>query len=64
MKDIDTIKMLVEEAKKFPDRTEPTIEYKGELPEVEGITPTSFFGVRARFNKNSNGKFNLIYKLQ
>lgn len=40
---------LVEESKKFPD---PIIEYNFDIPKVDGITSTEFFGVKARFNKN------------
>lgn len=35
--------------REIPD---PTIEYNGDLPEDERITPTSFYGVKAKFNKD------------
>jgi len=46
---IERIKQLVEQSKDFP---KSYIEYSGELPEVENITPVSFYGVREVYNKN------------
>ena len=46
---LQKILKLVEESKKLP---EPIIEYSFELPKAEGISAESFYGVRARFNKD------------
>ena len=46
---LNTIRQRAEESKDFP---KATIEYSfEELPKVKGITPTSFYGVPAKFNK-------------
>lgn len=49
---IELINSTVNQAKTFPNCT---IQYNfDELPEVEGITPDSFFGIPARFNPDVN----------
>lgn len=45
---LERIQELVEKAKTIP---RSRIEYNGELPQVEGITADSFFGVQAVFNE-------------
>jgi len=62
MDNLDKINRLVEEAKNFPNAV---ITYSFDLPEVKGITPTSFFGVPAVYDKNvakATGA-NITYKL-
>ena len=54
---LDTIKQLVEESKGFQD---PTIEYSFELPKDRNIKADSFFGVKARYNKDTK-KANIIF---
>lgn len=50
MDTLNTINQRVEEAKDFP---KAIIEYSyEELPKAKGITPTKFYGVPARYNKD------------
>ena len=44
---LETIQRAVEETKKFP---KAHIEYNGELPEHEEVTPNKFFGIKAVLN--------------
>lgn len=48
MNTLDKINKLVEQAKDFPNAI---IEYSFDLPEVDGITPDNFFGVKALYNQ-------------
>jgi hypothetical protein len=48
---LETIQDAVREAKNFPDTACPVIEYNFELPEVAGVTPDEFFGMKAIYNK-------------
>lgn len=63
MDNLDTIKDIVEEAKRFPNAI---IEYNLELPDVKGIKPDSFFGVPAQHNPmlNKATKVMVIFKMQ
>lgn len=47
MTNIEKIERAISESKKFP---KSSIEYNLELPEMDGITATSFRGVPAKFN--------------
>ena len=46
---LEIITKLSEEAKAFPNAV---IEYSFDLPKAKGITSTSFFGVKAVYNRN------------
>lgn len=60
---IDEIQRVVKNSKNFPEERRPSIEYNGELPDEEGITPDSFYGVKAKFNKDvAENHCVLIYK--
>jgi len=57
MDNLAKIIKLVEESKNFPNCT---IEYSFELPEHSGITKDSFFGVKAKYNKETKSA-NIIF---
>lgn len=46
---LERILQQVEQAKNIPNSY---IEYNGELPNISDITPDSFFGIPAKFNKD------------
>ena len=61
---IEEIQRVVLNAKNFPEERGPFIEYNGSLPEDEAITPNSFYGVKAKFNKDvAENHCVLAYKL-
>jgi hypothetical protein len=47
MTNIQRIRDLVQKAQKLPN---PTIEYNMELPKYTGVTPDSFYGIKAVYN--------------
>ena len=44
------------------DIPDPTLEYNGELPEDDRITPDTIYGFKARFNKDvTKDEVKIIY---